>query len=111
MPEEREGKSTQAALRGYPAGSWRGAGGRRGTRCRSVKGKVGLQAERKTLATAGQGDPFPPEPTAGAGLGCAAGGDRQLILLVAVLQGTTDTGALAGSVWQALQLLWLCRGG
>lgn len=48
----------------------------------------------------------------GAGLGGAPGGDRRRFAVsVTVLLGTTDTASLAGSVRQALHLLWQCRGG
>lgn len=58
MLEEREGRSTQAGggpagcPEGPPSGVVEGSRGRKGTRCRSVKGGRGLPAECKTPATA-----------------------------------------------------------
>lgn len=120
MLEEREGRSTQAGggpagcPEGPPSGVVEGSRGRKGTRCRSVKGGRGLPAECKTPATARAGRPI----SAGAyswGQGWAEPLARQtqsrFAVSVTVLLGTTDTASLAGSVRQALHLLWQCRGG
>lgn len=118
MLEEREGRSTQAGggpagcPEGPPSGVVEGSRGQERNKM-PVSGR-GLPAECKTPARPrpGQGDPFPPGPTAGAGLGGAPGGDRRRFAVsVTVLLGTTDTASLAGSVRQALHLLWQCRGG